>query len=156
VIVAVVAWGCFVGAVMAIVVNAGVVVDAVISADVTDVTIPSSPCTDVAGPYSTGIEASCEWVPVPPGGACVWPADTAGPASKVRGRAYPFKIVHRAQVRTLLSHRLLPLALASRSLRSFASAAPPLLALPARPRLRHRDVELDALQLVLQAAPLSH
>jgi hypothetical protein len=72
VIVAVVAWGCFVGAVMAIVVNAGVVVDAVISADVTDMTIPSSPCTDVAGPYSAGIEASCEWVAVPPGGACVW------------------------------------------------------------------------------------
>jgi hypothetical protein len=55
VIVAVVAWGCFVGAIMAVVVNTGVVVDAVISADMTDVTVPSSPRTDVAGPYSVGI-----------------------------------------------------------------------------------------------------
>jgi hypothetical protein len=67
-IVDVVSWGCLVGAVMAVVVNAGVVVDTVISADVTDVTIPSSLRLDVAGTYSVGIEASCEWAPVPPGG----------------------------------------------------------------------------------------
>jgi hypothetical protein len=41
VIVAVVAWGCFVGVVVVVVVNAGVVVGAGISADVTDVTISS-------------------------------------------------------------------------------------------------------------------
>jgi hypothetical protein len=41
VIVAVVAWGCFVGAVVAVVVNVGAVMGAGISADVTDVTVPS-------------------------------------------------------------------------------------------------------------------
>jgi hypothetical protein len=56
-IVAIVARGNFVGAIMAVVVNAGVVVDAVISADVTDVTVPSSPRTDVLGLCSAGIEA---------------------------------------------------------------------------------------------------
>jgi hypothetical protein len=60
VIVVVVAWGYYVEAVMAVVVNASVVMYAVIAADVTDVTAPSSPRTDIAGPYSVGIEASCE------------------------------------------------------------------------------------------------
>jgi hypothetical protein len=64
VIVVVVSWGCFVEAVMAVMVNASAVMDAVIAADVTDVTAPSSPRTDVAGPYSVGIDASCEWAPV--------------------------------------------------------------------------------------------
>jgi hypothetical protein len=41
VIVAVVAWVCFVGVVIVVVVNAGVVVGASISADVTDVIVPS-------------------------------------------------------------------------------------------------------------------
>jgi hypothetical protein len=41
VIVAVVAWGCFVGAVIAVVVNVGAVMGASILADVTDVTVPS-------------------------------------------------------------------------------------------------------------------
>jgi hypothetical protein len=41
VIVAVVAWGHFVGAVMAVVVNVGAVMGVGISADVTDVTTPS-------------------------------------------------------------------------------------------------------------------
>jgi hypothetical protein len=41
VIVAVVAWGRFVGVVVAVVVNAGVVMGACISVDVTDVTVPS-------------------------------------------------------------------------------------------------------------------
>jgi hypothetical protein len=41
VIVAVVAWGCFVGVVVVVVVNASVVVGAGISTDVTDVTVPS-------------------------------------------------------------------------------------------------------------------
>jgi hypothetical protein len=41
VIVAVVSWGCFVGVVVAVVVNVGAVVGTSISADVTDVTIPS-------------------------------------------------------------------------------------------------------------------
>jgi hypothetical protein len=41
VIVAVVAWGYFIGAVMAVVVNVGAVMGAGISADVTDVTVPS-------------------------------------------------------------------------------------------------------------------
>jgi hypothetical protein len=72
VIVAVVAWGCFVGVVVAVVVNAGVVVGAGISVNVTDVTIPSRPRAGVAGPYSAGIEASCEWAPVSPERARVW------------------------------------------------------------------------------------
>jgi hypothetical protein len=72
-------------------------------------------------------------------------ADTAGPMSKVRGRTCPFKTVRPAQVQDFASHCLLPLMLASRSPCSLASAAPPLSALPARLRLRHRDVELDAL-----------
>jgi hypothetical protein len=41
VIVVVVAWGCFVGEVMAVVVNVGAVMGAGISTDVTDVTVPS-------------------------------------------------------------------------------------------------------------------
>jgi hypothetical protein len=41
VVVAIVAWGRFVGAVIAVVVNVRVVVGAGISADVTDVTVPS-------------------------------------------------------------------------------------------------------------------
>jgi hypothetical protein len=41
VIVAVVAWRCFIGAVMAVVVNVGAVMGAGISADMTDVTAPS-------------------------------------------------------------------------------------------------------------------
>jgi hypothetical protein len=41
VIVVVVAWGRFIGAVMAVMVDVGVVVGAGISADVTDVTVPS-------------------------------------------------------------------------------------------------------------------
>jgi hypothetical protein len=40
-IVAIVAWGCFVGVVLVVVVNVGVVVGAGISADVTDVTVLS-------------------------------------------------------------------------------------------------------------------
>jgi hypothetical protein len=40
VIIAVVAWGCFVRAVMAVVVILGAVMGAGISADVTDVTVP--------------------------------------------------------------------------------------------------------------------
>jgi hypothetical protein len=70
---------------------------------------------------------------------------TRGGASKARGRMCPFKPVRRARIPNYASHYLLPLALASRSPFSLASAAPPLLALPARPRLRRRDVELDAL-----------
>jgi hypothetical protein len=38
---------------------------------------------------------------------------------------------------------------------SFASAVPPLLALPARSRLRRRDVQLDVLQHVPRATPPS-
>jgi hypothetical protein len=72
VIVAVVAWGRFVGAVSAVVVNVGVVVGVGIAADVTDVTVPSCPRADVGGPYSAGIEASCEWVLVPLGGEHAW------------------------------------------------------------------------------------
>jgi hypothetical protein len=41
VIVAIVAWGRFIGVVMAVMVNVGAVMDAGISGDVTDVTIPS-------------------------------------------------------------------------------------------------------------------
>jgi hypothetical protein len=41
VIVVVVAWGRFIGAVMAVMVDVGVVVGAGISVDVTDVTVPS-------------------------------------------------------------------------------------------------------------------
>jgi hypothetical protein len=40
-IVAVVAWGRFVGVVMAVMVNAGTVMGTCISADMTDVTVPS-------------------------------------------------------------------------------------------------------------------
>jgi hypothetical protein len=40
-IVAVVAWGRFVGVVMAVVVNVGTIMGTSISADVTDVTVPS-------------------------------------------------------------------------------------------------------------------
>jgi hypothetical protein len=65
-------------------------------------------------------------------------ADTEGSTSKARGRACPFKPRVGHGFRTLLSHYLLPLALASRSPCIFTSAAPPLLALPARPRLRCR------------------
>jgi hypothetical protein len=72
VIVAVVAWGCFVGVVVAVVVNAGVVMGAGISANMKDMTVPSCPRADVAGPYSTGIEASCEWAAVLTGRARVW------------------------------------------------------------------------------------
>jgi hypothetical protein len=82
-------------------------------------------------------------------------ADMVGPASKARGRARPFKTVHRARVQDFSSHCLLPLALASCSQSSFASAVPTLLAFPTHPRLRRRDVELDALQRVLRAAPPS-
>jgi hypothetical protein len=67
VIVAVVVRGRLVGVVVAVVVNAGVVVGASILADVTDVTVPSWPRAGVAGPYSAGIEASCEWKPVSSG-----------------------------------------------------------------------------------------
>jgi hypothetical protein len=76
------------------------------------------------------------------------PADTAGPTSKARGRACPFKTVRRARVQDFALHCLLPVALRSRSPCSLASAAPPLLALPARPRPLHCDVELDAFQCV--------
>jgi hypothetical protein len=41
VIVAVVAWGCFVGVVMVVVVNVGAVMGTGISADVTNMTVPS-------------------------------------------------------------------------------------------------------------------
>jgi hypothetical protein len=41
VIVAIATWGCFVGAVMAVVANVRVIMGAGISADVTDVTAPS-------------------------------------------------------------------------------------------------------------------
>jgi hypothetical protein len=41
VIVAVVAWGCFAGAVLAVVVNVGAIMGVGISVDVTDVTVPS-------------------------------------------------------------------------------------------------------------------
>jgi hypothetical protein len=41
VIVAVVAWGCFVGVVMAVVVNVGAVMGEGVSGDVADVTVPS-------------------------------------------------------------------------------------------------------------------
>jgi hypothetical protein len=40
-IVAVVAWGCFIGVVLIVAVNVGAVMGAGISADVTDVTVPS-------------------------------------------------------------------------------------------------------------------
>jgi hypothetical protein len=43
-----------------------------ISADATDVTVPSRLHTDSAGPYSTGTEASREWVVVLPGHAREW------------------------------------------------------------------------------------
>jgi hypothetical protein len=39
-IVAVVAWGCFVGVVLTVAVNVGAVMGAGISADVTDMTVP--------------------------------------------------------------------------------------------------------------------
>jgi hypothetical protein len=44
---------------------------------------------------------SCQWAVVLPGRVrvCESPADTAGPTSKVRGRAGPFKTARRAQVR---------------------------------------------------------
>jgi hypothetical protein len=64
VIVAVVAWGHFVGVVIAIVVNVGAVLGAGISADMTDVT--------VAGLYSAGTEALREWAAALLGRACVW------------------------------------------------------------------------------------
>jgi hypothetical protein len=41
VVVAIVAWGCFVGVVVAVVADVGVVVGAGISADVMNVTVPS-------------------------------------------------------------------------------------------------------------------
>jgi hypothetical protein len=82
-------------------------------------------------------------------------ADTAGPASKARGCTSPLKPCFGHGFRTLLSHHLLPLALASHSPCSFASAAPPLLAFPTRLRLHRRDVDLDALQRVPRAAPPS-
>jgi hypothetical protein len=73
-----------------------------------------------------------------------------------RGAALaPLKPRVRRRFRTLLSHCLLPLALTSRSPSSFASAVPPLLALPAHPRLRRHDVELDTLQRFSRAASTS-
>jgi hypothetical protein len=66
--IAIVAWGCFVGVVVVVVVNVGVVVGTSISAAVMDVTVPSLPRTDIAA----RIEASREWVAVSPGRARVW------------------------------------------------------------------------------------
>jgi hypothetical protein len=158
VIVAVVAWGHFIGVVVAVVVNAGVVVDAVILADVTNVTVPSSPHTDVAGPFSAGIKASCEWVLVPQGGARAWaniPLTRWARHQRKGVAPAPLKPRVGRTFRTLPSHRLLPLALASRSPSYFASVVPPLLALPARPRLHCCDVELDTLQRFPRVAPPS-
>jgi hypothetical protein len=94
-----------------------------------------------------GIEASCEWAPVSPGrervGECF--ADTAGLALKARGRACPFKTVRRAWIQDFASPLSSSFALASCSLCSFASAAPPPLALSICPRLHCRDVKLDTL-----------
>jgi hypothetical protein len=93
------------------------------------------------------------------GGTCVWAKVSLTRLARRRRRGAapaPLKLRVGRRFRTLLSHHLLPLALASCSPRSFASAVPPLLALPTRPRLRHRDVERDALQRVLRATPPSH
>jgi hypothetical protein len=72
--------------------------------------------------------------------------DTAGPTLKVRGRARPFKTACRALVRDFAfpsssSSRAFPLLLEFFRIRNATA-----LALPARPRLRYRDVELDTLQ----------
>jgi hypothetical protein len=143
---------------VAIVVNVGTVMGAGISANVTDVNVLSWPRADVAGPHSAGIEASREWAVVSLGRVRVW-AKVPLPwraRRRRRGAALaPLKLCAGSRSRTLISHHLHPLVLASCSLSSFAFAMPPLLALPARPRLRRHDVELDTLQRFPRAAPPS-
>jgi hypothetical protein len=105
-----------------------------------------------------GIEASCEWVPVSPrrarAGECF--ADTAGPTFKASGRTHPLLTASRARVRDFASPLSYSSALALRLPRSSASAAPPLLVPPVRPRLFRCDVELDAVQCVPRVVASSH
>jgi hypothetical protein len=81
-------------------------------------------------------------------------ADTAGPTSKARGRACPFKTTCRARVQDFA----LPLSSSSRAriplsvlfhIRSTTAFCVP------SPRLLRRNVELDAFQRVPRAAPPS-
>jgi hypothetical protein len=67
-------------------------------------------------------------------------ADTAGPTFKVSGHTHPFLTTRRARVRDFASPLSSSSALVFRSPHSSASAVPPLLAPPDRPRLYRCDV----------------